>query len=150
LNFPVSSSAKADDPVTTEIRCGTIWPLRIFGVYWMPACAGMTMGMGAAVEPRKRTKQLAPSVLARARAEERAGWPALHRRGGARPVALAQLSHWHRLAHGHRLRAAAVVLAAARPRRHRSRARAARSPECAAVVVRRCLGIATSRLRHRK
>src|SRR5262249_62436570 len=107
-------------------------PLRIFGVYWMPACAGMTMGMGAAVEPRTGTKHLAPSVLAHARAQGRAGGPALHRRGGARPVAVARLSHRNRLAHGYRLRAAAVVLVPARPWRHRSRAGTARSSGCAA------------------
>src|SRR5262249_60466232 len=98
-------------------------------------CAELTIETGAAaVEPRRRRKQLARCVLARARAQERAGWRALHRRGGARPVALARLSHRHCLAHGHRLRAAAVVLAPARPRGHRSRARTARSPRRAAAV----------------
>src|SRR5262249_60079874 len=95
---------------------------------------GLTMGMGAAVEPRTGTKQLAPSVLAHARAQGRAGGPALHRRGGARHVAVARLSHRNRLAHGYRLRAAAVVLASAPPWRHRSRAGACPSPGCAAPV----------------
>src|ERR1700745_1459244 len=105
-------------------------------------CPDWTIETGAAaVEPRRGRKQLARCVLARARAQERAGWPALHRRGAARYVSLARLSHRHRLAHGHRLRAAAVVLAPARPRGHRSRAGSARSPRRATAVVRRRLGI---------
>src|SRR5262245_63581122 len=76
---------------------------------------GLTMGMGAAVEPRTGTKQLAPSVLAHARAQGRAGGPALHRRGGARPVAVARLSHRNRLAAGSPLRRAPRGPAPRRP-----------------------------------
>ena len=58
-------------------------------------------------------------------------------RCGVRPVALARLSDRHRVAHGHRLRAAAAVLDPARARRRRPGARAARGASRAAVGARR-------------
>src|SRR5215831_13491304 len=114
------------------------------------SCADAKCERGAPIEPRTGTNELAPWVLAHARAQGRARRLAVHRRGRVRTMALARLSDRDRVADGHRLCAAAVMLGPIRAWGRRARAGAARGARRAGAFLRRRLGIAAPRIRHRK